>query len=90
MMLEVANQRFTANGERRERFRQALLKGLAGDKSDSGRPDGWEPEDVRRERKRTEGLRRREELMSRRQQQETSAPTEHDTLDLGLALNGKV
>jgi tRNA wybutosine-synthesizing protein 3 len=73
MMLVVANERFVANGERRERFRQALLRNLAVDKSESGKPHGWEPEDVRRERKRAEGLRRRDELMSQRQQQDASA-----------------
>jgi tRNA wybutosine-synthesizing protein 3 len=91
MMLEVANRRFAANGERRERFRYALRRGLAGGGSDGARPAGWEPEDVRRERKRAEGLRRREELASRRPRQEMSdAPTEQDAVDLGVALNDGV
>jgi tRNA wybutosine-synthesizing protein 3 len=90
MMLTVANQRFVANGERRERFRQALLRSIAADKSESGKPVGWEPEDIRRERKRAEGLRRRDELLSQRQQQNQSAQKGDDAVVLGAFLEDQV
>jgi tRNA wybutosine-synthesizing protein 3 len=90
MMLNVANQRFVANGERRERFRQALLRGLAANRSDGGRPDGWEPEHIRRERKRAEGLRRRAELMSQRQEQSESSQKEDAVTSLETLLEDSV
>lgn len=63
MLVEIANQRFVTNQQRIDRFREALLP-RAPD------PD-WEPSDVRKERKRQEGLRRQAAL---RDQKESEAP----------------
>ncbi|CAK4032059.1 Hypothetical predicted protein [Lecanosticta acicola] len=59
-LVTIANQRFVVNKDRKERFRRALLN--LDSKPVAEYSDGWEPADVRRERKRAEGLRRREEL----------------------------
>ncbi|EGC49049.1 DUF207 domain-containing protein [Histoplasma capsulatum var. duboisii H88] len=59
MLLAVANERFKTNANRRDRFwtkLQELSTGHAGDLS--SRRAGWEDPEVRRERKREEGLRR--------------------------------
>ncbi|KAI1109631.1 methyltransferase TYW3-domain-containing protein [Nemania sp. NC0429] len=65
-LVRIANERFRENGKRIERFRTALLD------ASRGRPrknDGteWEDAQVRRERKRAEGLRRKAELAGRSQ-----------------------
>lgn len=57
-LVKIANQRFAVNTERKERFRRALLHSSESDSV----PTDWEPADVRRERKRAEGLRKREEM----------------------------
>jgi tRNA wybutosine-synthesizing protein 3 len=57
MLLEVANERFGENGRRIERLR-GLLRGLGEGKEvrRSKNGDAWEDPQVRRERKRAEGL----------------------------------
>ncbi|KAL8661974.1 MAG: hypothetical protein Q9202_005100 [Teloschistes flavicans] len=61
ILMGIANARFAANGERMRRF-ERLLFNRAGDR-DGGRVDeGWEDGAKRRERKRAEGLRRREQI----------------------------
>ena len=82
-LLEVANQRFKINEERKQRFSQALI-GHQPDHTaqmNTGLPPAasstiseWEPEDVRRERKRAEGLMRREKLRKQ--------PDEHTSDDI--------
>ncbi|KAK4634800.1 tRNA wybutosine-synthesizing protein 3 [Fulvia fulva] len=57
-MLEVANERFASNAQRKERFRHAFLSTTSSRTS----PPNWEPTDVRNARKRAEGLKRKEEL----------------------------
>lgn len=78
-LVELANQRFGANQERKERFARALLqsKGEEVKKGDSG---DWEPKDVRRERKREEGLRRKEEIQ-RQQRQKADAESKEGQHD---------
>lgn len=78
-LVELANQRFGANQERKERFARALLqsKGEEVRKGDSG---DWEPKDVRRERKREEGLRRKEEIQ-RQQRQKADAESKEGQHD---------
>ena len=61
-MLELANQRFVSNSQRKERFRQAFLSPSATKVSSTD----WEPTDVRNARKRAEGLRRKEEVQRQR------------------------
>lgn len=68
-MLEVANERFTSNSQRKERFRQAFLN-AALSKTPSA---DWEPTDVRNARKRAEGLKRKEELKQQKADAETNA-----------------
>jgi tRNA wybutosine-synthesizing protein 3 len=71
-LLRLTNQRFTQNVERTERFRRALL-GLdekVAEKVGDGPGGQWEDAEVRRERKRAEGLRRREEVLKAREEAE--------------------
>lgn len=58
-LIQIANSRFMVNAERKERFRRALLR--LDEDVDKVVVD-WEPADVRRERKRAEGLRKREQI----------------------------
>ncbi|KAM3415241.1 hypothetical protein BST61_g8772 [Cercospora zeina] len=73
MLLNLANQRFVANAERKHRFAQNLLQ-CKNEDHRQGDAGVWEPADVRRERKRAEGLKRKEEL--KKQQQSSSAEQE--------------
>jgi len=76
MIVRIANERFAENAKRIARLEAALDQAFA-----PKGPDGWEDAETRRERKREEGLRRREELKT--QQVE---PKEESKLDLGLIL----
>ncbi|KAH8844364.1 hypothetical protein MCOR27_009252 [Pyricularia oryzae] len=60
MLVRISNERFRQNAERIERFRLALQEEF-GEKKQTGNP-GWEDAAARRERKKAEGLRRREEI----------------------------
>jgi len=72
-LVEMANEKFNVNGERTRLFRRALLDQFG----DSGRagPD-WEPADVRKARKRDEGLRRQAER--RTMDSQSRGPTKDD------------
>lgn len=59
MLVDVANERFEANAERIRRFEAALFGGM--EKKMLG---DWEDKETRQERKKAEGLRRRDELKS--------------------------
>ncbi|KAL9620835.1 MAG: hypothetical protein Q9204_008168, partial [Flavoplaca sp. TL-2023a] len=59
MLVDVANERFEANSERIRRFEAALFGGM--EKKTWG---DWEDKETRQERKKAEGLRRRDELKS--------------------------
>ncbi|KAK8210379.1 hypothetical protein M8818_003549 [Zalaria obscura] len=61
-MVLVANQRFQVNTERTERFRQALI--YPSESGKAAKKEGWEDADVRRERLRAEGLKRRAEKLA--------------------------
>lgn len=62
-LVQLANRRFLANEERKERFRRALLK----PEKDASNPSStWEPAEERSKRLRAEGLRRRDEMRQRR------------------------
>ncbi|KAL8644038.1 MAG: hypothetical protein Q9210_007451 [Variospora velana] len=56
MLVEIANERFVANTERIRRFEKLLFK------ASNRKDDEWEEKDARQDRKRKEGLRRKEEL----------------------------
>lgn len=63
-LLEISNDRFRANAARIRRFRELLIQ-LTSDEAGPKRRDGteeWEDAKDRKERKRTEGLRRKEML----------------------------
>ena len=57
MLVDIANERFEANSERIRRFEAALFGGM--EKKMWG---DWEDKETRQERKKAEGLRRRDEL----------------------------
>ncbi|KAI8962623.1 methyltransferase TYW3-domain-containing protein [Daldinia sp. FL1419] len=82
-LVRIANDRFTENTKRINRFREALAEAT---KPVNGGKDGWEDAQVRRERKKAEGLKRREEL--RKQKQEGSdavaVAVEDSTLEVPL------
>ena len=88
-LIKIANERFGENARRIARFRALLREATAGGgaarngggrrgrKGDGG--GGWEDADVRRERKRLEGLRRAEEVrrvreLQRKQDEKAQAP----------------
>lgn len=61
-LVQLANRRFIANEERKQRFWRALIK----PKEDvSNASSTWEPAEERRKRLRAEGLRRREQMRQR-------------------------
>ncbi|KAL9576246.1 MAG: hypothetical protein Q9212_007259, partial [Teloschistes hypoglaucus] len=64
MLVGIANARFEANTERMRRFEELLFG--AGDGDGGTVKDGWEDGEMRRERKRAEGLRRREEVKGKK------------------------
>jgi len=66
MLVALANERFTVNKSRMERFRSNFLELYAAASSPvtnkkSTKPPGWEDPQIRRETKRAEGLRRKAE-----------------------------
>lgn len=56
MLLEMANQRFSANAQRIARFRDVLRETMASEAKRSSLEQRWEDPQARRERKREEGL----------------------------------
>ncbi|KAK4209865.1 tRNA wybutosine-synthesizing protein, partial [Rhypophila decipiens] len=84
LLVKISHERFAENQKRIARFREALKVVFAAKKNV---PEGWEDGEARRERKRLEGLRRREELRQRGQNQPLSSTTDdQEPLDLGLGL----
>ncbi|KAF6802633.1 tRNA wybutosine-synthesizing protein [Colletotrichum sojae] len=74
-LVRIANERFGENAARIARFRSALRDAVAGPPARVGDAGGeWEDAAARRERKRAEGLRRREEVAAARQR--SQAPKE--------------
>ncbi|KAK4508123.1 hypothetical protein PRZ48_001861 [Zasmidium cellare] len=64
-LVRLANRRFAANEERKERFQRALPKPEQTSLDVSKASSTWEPAEERKQRKRAEGLRIREELRQR-------------------------
>ncbi|KAI0850789.1 methyltransferase TYW3-domain-containing protein [Daldinia vernicosa] len=82
-LLRIANERFVENTKRIDRFRAALAEATT--KPVSGSGSGWEDAQVRRERKKAEGLKRREELRREKQKQNSdTAAVEDSTLEASL------
>ncbi|KAI0008640.1 methyltransferase TYW3-domain-containing protein [Xylariaceae sp. FL0662B] len=68
-LVRIANERFSENKKRIERFRMAILEATRPARKGDGA--GWEDTQARRERKRAEGLRRKAELQSRQRENAT-------------------
>lgn len=68
MLIAMANERFTVNAERRERFRAGVMEAYSPGQGENGKGKGkgkhadWEDPAIRRERKRMEGLMRKKLL----------------------------
>lgn len=97
LLVKISHERFAENQKRIARFREALKIAFVGYSlaaSDVGGkkknlPEGWEDSVARRERKRLEGLRRKEELDRQKEQENgerTKAADQGAGLDLGLVL----
>lgn len=71
MLVDISNERFDVNTQRKERFRTLLLDMCSRDSG--GKPAGWEDPGERKERKRAEGLRRQREM------QEDSKRSEYES-----------
>jgi len=66
-LLQVANERFEGNTERKQRFQEAFMHAITGGgKAGRESKEGWEPAERRRERKRAEGLRKKAEMQQQR------------------------
>lgn len=83
-LLQVANDRFMTNSERKERFRQGLLVQVHGKATTNGKGKDWEPAEQRRERKRAEGLQRKAELERAKPQADDGAQRQGLDESLGL------
>ncbi|KAI8251288.1 hypothetical protein K4K58_008959 [Colletotrichum sp. SAR11_239] len=85
-LVDIANERFVENAARIARFRAALQDAAAGPPARLGEGGAeWEDAAVRRERKRAEGLRRKEEKMLAAREKETQQASEglvEDAVDL--------
>ncbi|KAK3331036.1 methyltransferase TYW3-domain-containing protein [Apodospora peruviana] len=82
LLVQVSHERFAENRKRIERFRAALKTAFAkppGAENKKTTPEGWEDSNARRERKRLEGLKRREEL--RKKEEESPAKEATTTTD---------
>jgi len=78
LLVELASEKFRVNTDRTQRFRKLLTEAF-----DTKAKDGeWEDADVRRQRKRAEGLQRREELRQLEKISQT-AQTRDDIADAG-------
>ncbi|RFU35011.1 hypothetical protein B7463_g1337, partial [Scytalidium lignicola] len=64
-LVELSNKRFAENKKRIERFRELLI---GGKRTEALVANSWEDSDVRRERMRAEGLKRREALREEREE----------------------
>lgn len=69
-LINIANERFVENARRIERFRSLLKKAVEQEEAAGARGRGreWEDAEVRKERKRAEGLRRAEEVRRLKEQ----------------------
>lgn len=78
-LINIANERFVENARRIERFRRLLQQAVEQDEA-AGRAKGkgseWENAEVRKERKRAEGLRRAEEVRKLKEQMKAKADEE--------------
>lgn len=84
ILVDIANERFKINVDRIARFRKALMEAYQHgtlDAAGSSKPD-WEDAEVRKRRKREEGLARQQALKSQASEARDES-TEKDTDDIG-------
>ncbi|GKT62590.1 tRNA wybutosine-synthesizing protein [Colletotrichum tofieldiae] len=82
-LLQIANERFAENAARIARFRAALQEALAGPPPKLGEGGAeWEDAAARRERKKAEGLRRKEEMLAARQKTQTQAHSQIENREI--------
>ncbi|KAK6224326.1 tRNA wybutosine-synthesizing protein [Colletotrichum tabaci] len=80
-LMQIANERFAENAARIARFRAALQEAAAGPPPKLGEGGAeWEDAAARRERKRAEGLRRKEEMLAARQETQTQTQSQSQSL----------
>ncbi|KAH8762021.1 methyltransferase TYW3-domain-containing protein [Diaporthe sp. PMI_573] len=80
-LVKIANERFAENTRRISRFRAYLKEAMAGERRKTRKGDGggeWESAEVRRERKRLEGLKRAAEARKIKEQQQQQQNSEAD------------
>ncbi|KAF4976795.1 hypothetical protein F66182_17452 [Fusarium sp. NRRL 66182] len=88
MLVALANERFEVNKERVERFRSRLLDlyktapGTAPGTAQRKKPWGWEDPQVRKERKRLEGLKRQAE---KAQQKDNDSKSDDTDVDMNIS-----
>lgn len=88
MLVALANERFEANKERVERFRSRLLDlfemgpNAASNPARRKKPSDWENPQVRKERKRLEGLKRQAE---RSRQKESDSKRDEADIDMSIS-----
>lgn len=81
-LIQVANERFLINAERMNRFQQALKKQVGREMSEN--TSTFEPRDVRKERKRKEGLLRQKEMPTNQGLADASEDEQIEDESLGL------
>ncbi|WQF82920.1 Putative tRNA wybutosine-synthesizing protein [Colletotrichum destructivum] len=85
-LMQIANERFEENAARIARFRAALQEAAAGPPPKLGEGGAeWEDAAARRERKRAEGLRRKEEMLAARQETQTQTQAQTQSQSQFLA-----
>lgn len=85
-LVRIANERFAENRKRIGRFREAVLEATSAGTSGGKKGDGeeWEDAQVRRERKRAEGLRRKAELRDQQRKGGGNTAATETALDIPL------
>lgn len=73
-LINIANERFVENARRIARFRSLLMAAVEKEMAGGGKRVGWEDAEVRKERKRAEGLKRAEEIRRLKEQLEGEQP----------------
>lgn len=76
ILVHLANERFVANTERIRRFEDGLFGAR------SNRMDDWEDQETRQDRKRRDGLQRKEALKAEQSGSATSVDAEDDHKDI--------
>ncbi|KAJ5825255.1 hypothetical protein N7474_002393 [Penicillium riverlandense] len=89
MLVAMSNERFGVNSERRERFRGALISAFSGEDANKGKKAAqWEDPDVRKERKRAEGLARKK-FLEEQKHKAAGMQTREESFDDVAGLEGE-